>query len=189
MLNFFKLLGGEDDDDEEPHDPSAPREGRDDPHAARVGADDPHAPRHGAHDPDAPRDERGEPLPQTSSVGVRYIVHDVDAAIRFYTTHLGFGLDHDASPAFATVSKDGVRLMLSGDGSSGKRALPDGRRQEPGGWNRIHLRTADLVGDVRRLRAAGVPFRTTELVTGPGGAQMIIEDPSGNPIELFQPLR
>ena len=189
MLNFFKLLGGEDDDDDEPSDPRAPRKGRDDPHAPRVGADDPHAPRHGAQDPYAPRDDRGEPLQRVSEVGVRYIVHDVDEAIRFYTMHLGFALDHDASPAFATISRDGVRLLLSGDGSSGKRPLPDGRRQEAGGWNRIHLRTTDLVADVRRLRAAGVPFRTTELVTGPGGAQVIIDDPSGNPVELFQPLR
>jgi catechol 2,3-dioxygenase-like lactoylglutathione lyase family enzyme len=189
MLNFFKLLGDEGGDDEAPPDPRAPRSGSDDPHAPRVAADDPHAPRHGAQDPYAARDDRGEPLQRVADVGVRYIVNDVDEAIRFYTTHLGFALDHDASPAFATVSRDGVRLMLSGDGSSGKRALPDGRRQEPGGWNRIHLRTADLVADVRRLRAAGVPFRTPELVTGPGGAQMIIEDPSGNPIELFQPLR
>lgn len=122
-----------------------------------------------------------------SDVSVRYMIDDVPAAIRFYTTLLGFTLEHDASPAFAAVVRDGVRLYLSGEGSSGKRPLADGRRQEPGGWNRIHLRVADLEAEVERLRALGVPFRTTDIVTGPGGSQVIIEDPSGNPIELFQP--
>lgn len=120
-------------------------------------------------------------------VGVRYMIDDVPAAVRFYTTLLGFTLEIDASPAFAAVSSDGVRLLLSGDGSSGKRTLADGRRQVPGGWNRIHLQVADLKAEVERLRAAGVPFRSDAIVTGPGGAQVIIEDPSGNPIELFQP--
>jgi catechol 2,3-dioxygenase-like lactoylglutathione lyase family enzyme len=124
-----------------------------------------------------------------SEVSIRYIIDDVPAAIAFYTTVLGFTLEHNASPAFAAVSRDGVRLLLSGEGSSGKRPLPDGRRQEPGGWNRIHLQVTDLEGEVKRLRAAGVPFRTNEIVSGPGGAQVIIEDPSGNPIELFQPGR
>lgn len=124
-----------------------------------------------------------------SDVGVRYMIDDVPAAITFYTTHLGFSLEHDASPAFAAVSRDGVRLLLSGEGSSGKRPLADGRRQDPGGWNRIHLQVTDLEAEVERLRAAGVPFRTDGIVTGPGGAQVIIEDPSGNPIELFQPRR
>ena len=122
-------------------------------------------------------------------VSVRYMIDDVPAAIGFYTTHLGFTLDHDASPAFAAVSRDGVRLLLSGEGSSGKRPLADGRRQEPGGWNRIHLQVSDLESEVERLRAARVPFRTKEIVSGPGGAQVIIEDPSGNPVELFQPRR
>jgi catechol 2,3-dioxygenase-like lactoylglutathione lyase family enzyme len=122
-----------------------------------------------------------------SEVGVRYMIDDVPAAITFYTTQLGFKLEHDASPAFAAVSRDGVRLMLSGEGSSGKRPLPDGRRQVPGGFNRIHLQVADLEAEAKRLRAAGVPFRTKDIVTGPGGAQVVIEDPSGNPIELFQP--
>lgn len=124
-----------------------------------------------------------------SEVGVRYMIDDVPAAITFYTTHLGFSLEHDASPAFAAVSRDGVRLLLSGEGSSGKRPLADGRRQDPGGWNRIHLQVADLEAEVERLRAAGVPFRTDGIVTGPGGAQVIVDDPSGNPIELFQPRR
>src|SRR5215468_10322100 len=125
-------------------------------------------------------------MPQVS---VRYMIDDVPAAITFYTTLLGFTLDIDASPAFAAVSRDGVRLLLSGEGSSGKRSLADGRRQVPGGWNRIHLQVADLAAEVKRLRAAGVSFRTAEIVTGPGGAQVIIDDPSGNPIEIFQPWR
>jgi catechol 2,3-dioxygenase-like lactoylglutathione lyase family enzyme len=124
-----------------------------------------------------------------AEVGVRYMIDDVPAAIAFYTTLLGFTLEHDASPAFAAVSRDGVRLLLSGDGSSGKRPLADGRRPVPGGWNRLHLQVADLASEVSRLRAAGVTFRTKEIVTGPGGAQVIVEDPSGNPIELFQPGR
>jgi len=122
-------------------------------------------------------------------VSVRYVIDDVPAALGFYTTLLGFTLDVDASPAFAAVSRDGVRLLLSGEGSSGKRALADGRCQVPGGWNRIHLQVGDLESEVERLRGAGVPFRTKEIVTGPGGAQVIIDDPSGNPIELFQPRR
>jgi catechol 2,3-dioxygenase-like lactoylglutathione lyase family enzyme len=124
-----------------------------------------------------------------SEVSVRYMIDDVPAAVRFYTTLLGFTLEQDASPAFAAVSRDGVRLLLSGEGSSGKRPLADGRHQVPGGWNRIHLHVADLESELQRLRAAGVPFRTSEIVTGPGGAQIIIDDPSGNPIELFQPRR
>src|SRR5512144_854040 len=115
-----------------------------------------------------------------ADVSVRYMINDVPAAVTFYTTHLGFRLEQDASPAFAAVSRDGVRLLLSGDGSSGKRPLPDGRRQEPGGWNRVHLEVTDLAAEVARLRAAGVSFRTSEIVTGPGGAQVILDDPSGN---------
>lgn len=121
-----------------------------------------------------------------SRVSVRYMIDDVPAAIRFYTTVLGFALEHDASPAFASVARDGVRLLLSGEGSSGKRPLPDGQRQVPGGWNRIHLEVADLAAEVARLRSAGVSFRTPEIVSGPGGAQVIVDDPSGNPVELFQ---
>jgi catechol 2,3-dioxygenase-like lactoylglutathione lyase family enzyme len=121
-----------------------------------------------------------------SEVSVRYMIDDVPAAIEFYTTVLGFTLEHDASPAFAAVARDGVRLLLSGEGSSGKRPLADGQQQVPGGWNRLHLQVKDLAAEVSRLHAAGVPFRTNEIVTGPGGAQVIIDDPSGNPIELFQ---
>lgn len=124
-----------------------------------------------------------------SEVSVRYIIDDVPAAIRFYTRVLGFTLEHDASPAFASIARDGVRLLLSGDGSSGKLPLPDGRRQVPGGWNRVHLEVTDLAAEVARLRASGVPFRTDAIVTGPGGEQVIIDDPSGNPVELFQPRR
>ena len=124
-----------------------------------------------------------------ATVSVRYIIDDVPTAIRFYTTLLGFTLEHDASPAFASVVRDGVRLLLSGDGSSGKLPLPDGRRQVPGGWNRVHLEVADLAAEVARLSAAGVPFRTSNIVTGPGGAQAILDDPSGNPVELFQSRR
>jgi len=124
-----------------------------------------------------------------SIVSVRYMIDDVPAAMRFYTTLLGFTLEHDASPAFVSVVRDGVRLLLSGEGSSGKRSLSDGRRQVPGGWNRIHLEVADLEGEFARLRAAGVSFRTVEIVSGPGGSQVILDDPSGNPVELFEPRR
>ena len=122
-----------------------------------------------------------------SDVSVRYMIDDVPAAVRFYTTVLGFSLEQDASPAFAAVARDGMRLLLSGEGSSGKRPLADGRRQLPGGWNRIHLEVSDLEAEVARLRTLGVAFRTDDVVSGPGGAQVLIEDPSGNPIELFQP--
>jgi catechol 2,3-dioxygenase-like lactoylglutathione lyase family enzyme len=122
-------------------------------------------------------------------VSVRYMIDDVPAAVDFYTKHLGFTLDMNAAPAFAAVSRGGVRLLLSGEGSSGKRPLPDGRLQEPGGWNRIHLEVPDLEAEVKRLRSAGVRFRMNDIVSGPGGAQIIIDDPSGNPIELFQPRR
>jgi catechol 2,3-dioxygenase-like lactoylglutathione lyase family enzyme len=123
------------------------------------------------------------------SVSVRYIVDDVPQSIQFYTTLLGFAVEHDASPAFASVVRDGVRLLLSGEGSSGKKPLPDGRRQTPGGWNRIHLEVTDLTAECEHLRAAGVPFRMDDIVSGPGGAQLILDDPSGNPVELFQPRR
>ena len=122
-----------------------------------------------------------------STVSMRYIIDDVPAAMRFYTTLLGFSVERDASPAFASVVRDGVRLLLSGEGSSGKRPLTDGRQQVPGGWNRVHLEVTDIAGEIARLRGAGVSFRMDAIVTGPGGAQIILDDPSGNPVELFQP--
>jgi predicted enzyme related to lactoylglutathione lyase len=121
-----------------------------------------------------------------STVSVRYMIDDVPAAVMFYTTHLGFTLEHDASPAFASVTRDGMRLLLSGKTSSGRRMMPDGREPVPGGWNRIHLQVDNLDAEVRRLRAAGLKFRN-DIVTGPGGSQILLEDPSGNPVELFQP--
>ena len=123
-----------------------------------------------------------------SSVSVRYMIDDVPAAVAFYTTHLGFSVEMDASPAFASVSRDGVRLLLSGKTSSGRRAMPDGRLPVPGGWNRIHLQVADLASEVERLRAAGLHFRN-DIITGPGGSQIVLDDPSGNPVELFEPAR
>jgi catechol 2,3-dioxygenase-like lactoylglutathione lyase family enzyme len=115
------------------------------------------------------------------------MIEDVPAAKEFYTSLLGFAVELDASPAFASVTRDGVRLLLSGEGSSGKKALPDGRRQEPGGWNRLNIEVDDLESEFERLRAAGVRFRTPEIVSGPGGTQVVLDDPSGNPVELFQP--
>jgi catechol 2,3-dioxygenase-like lactoylglutathione lyase family enzyme len=123
-----------------------------------------------------------------TSVNVRYMVDDVDAAVAFYTTHLGFTLLSSAAPAFADVARGDLRLLLSGPTSSAGRPMPDGRRPEPGGWNRIHFIVEDLAAEVARLTAAGVPFRN-EIVRGPGGSQILIEDPSGNPIELFEPAR
>ena len=124
-----------------------------------------------------------------SRVGVRYIIDDVPAAVQFYTELFGFTIERDSSPAFAAVVRDGVRLLLSGDGSSGKRPLSDGTQQQAGGWNRLHLEVEDLAVEVARLRAAGVSFRTADIVSGPGGSQIIVDDPSGNPIELFQARR
>ena len=123
-----------------------------------------------------------------TTVNVRYMVDDVDAAIAFYTTHLGFTLLSSASPAFADVTRGDLRLLLSGATSSAGRAMPDGRQPAPGGWNRIHLVVDDLAAEVDRLRAAGVRFRN-DIVTGPGGSQILLDDPSGNPIELFQLAR
>jgi catechol 2,3-dioxygenase-like lactoylglutathione lyase family enzyme len=121
-----------------------------------------------------------------TSVNVRYIVDDVEAAIAFYTGHLGFRLISKMLPAFADVERGELRLLLSGPTSSGGRPLPDGRRPTPGGWNRIHLIVEDLRSEIDRLRATGVTFRS-DIVTGPGGSQIVLDDPSGNPIELFQP--
>jgi len=119
-------------------------------------------------------------------VSVRYMVDDVDQAIDFYTRHLGFDVRSHPGPAFADVVRGPLRVLLSGPESSAGRPMPDGRKPGPGGWNRIHFIVDDIDGEVERLRAAGVPFRN-DVVTGPGGRQILLEDPSGNPIELFQP--
>ena len=120
--------------------------------------------------------------------GVRYHVKDVQRAIAFYTQTLGFHLDMQNLPAFGQVSVGGLKLILSGPGASGSRPMPDGRRQEPGGWNRVLLQVEDLPARIVELRAAGLQFRN-EMETGPGGKQIQIEDPDGNPIELFEPAR
>ncbi|HTI34951.1 MAG TPA: VOC family protein [Miltoncostaea sp.] len=119
-------------------------------------------------------------------VNVRYMVDDVQAAIDFYVGVFGFTLRSSAAPAFADVVRDGLRLLLSGPASSAGRPMPDGRVPEPGGWNRIHFVVDDLDAEVERLRAAGVTFRN-DVVSGPGGRQILAEDPAGNLIELFQP--
>lgn len=123
-----------------------------------------------------------------ATVNVRYMVNDVAAAIAFYTHQFGFTLVSSAAPAFAEVARGDLRLLLSGPLSSAGRPMPDGRRPGPGGWNRIHFIVDDIAAEVERLRAAGVRFRN-DIVRGPGGAQILLEDPSGNPIELFEPLR
>lgn len=119
-------------------------------------------------------------------VNVRYLVDDVAAAIDFYTTHLGFSVRTNMPPAFADVTRGNLRLLLSGPQSSAGRAMTDGARPGPGGWNRIHLITSDLAAEIDRLEHEGVPFRN-DVVSGPGGSQVLIKDPSGNLIELFQP--
>jgi catechol 2,3-dioxygenase-like lactoylglutathione lyase family enzyme len=119
-------------------------------------------------------------------VNVRYMVDDVDEAVVFYTAHFGFTLRSSAAPAFADVVRGNLRLLLSGPTSSAGRPMPDGRKPEPGGWNRIHLIVQDIAKEVARLRTADLTFRN-DIVSGPGGRQILLEDPSGNPIELFQP--
>jgi catechol 2,3-dioxygenase-like lactoylglutathione lyase family enzyme len=121
-----------------------------------------------------------------STVNVRYMVDDVEAAIAFYTTQFGFTLRSNMTPAFADVVRGPLRILLSGPKSSAGRPMPDGRQPGPGGWNRIHFIVEDIETEVARLRAAGVHFRS-DIVTGPGGKQIVLDDPSGNPIELFQP--
>ncbi len=118
--------------------------------------------------------------------GVRYQSTDVKRAADFYTTHLGFTLEHQHLPAFATVALGGFKLLLSGPGASGSREMPDGRRQEAGGWNRIVLHVTDVAREIERLGKAGVKFRN-EMEAGPAGKQIQLEDPDGNPIELFEP--
>jgi glyoxylase I family protein len=120
--------------------------------------------------------------------GVRYQVRDVARAASFYTERLGFRLEHQQLPAFASVSLGGVQVLLSGPGASGSRPMPDGRAQEPGGWNRVVLRVADLPALIELLRESGARFRN-EMEVGPGGKQIQIDDPDRNPIELFEPAR
>jgi catechol 2,3-dioxygenase-like lactoylglutathione lyase family enzyme len=119
-------------------------------------------------------------------VNVRYMVDDVQASIDFYTKHLGFEVHTSAAPAFADVTRGNLRLLLSGPASSAGRPMPDGVKPGPGGWNRIHLIVDDINAEVARLRGEGLDFRN-DIVTGPGGSQILLEDPSGNVIELFQP--
>lgn len=119
-------------------------------------------------------------------VNVRYMVDDVQQSVDWYTAHLGFEPISNAAPAFADVRRGALRLLLSGEKSSAGRPMPDGRRPEPGGWNRFELVVEDLKAEVERLRSSGLTFRN-DIVTGPGGSQILLEDPSGNVIELFQP--
>lgn len=120
--------------------------------------------------------------------GLRYQVLDVARSVTFYTKHLGFTLEHQQLPAFASVSLGDSQVLLSGPEASGSRPMPNGERQEPGGWNRIVLRVSDLTACIVALKGAGLRFRN-EMETGPGGRQIQIEDPDGNPIELFEPAR
>ena len=119
-------------------------------------------------------------------VNVRYMVDDVEKAVDFYTTVFGFTVRTNFAPAFADVVRGNLRLLLSGPKSSAGRPMPDGRTPEPGGWNRIHFIVDDIDAEVERLRAADVSFRN-DVVSGPGGRQILVEDPAGNPIEVFQP--
>ena len=122
-----------------------------------------------------------------ATVSVRYIVDDVQAAVAFYTQHLGFSVVLNPGPGFAMLSRGGLRLLLNAPGAGGAgQAMPDGRRPEPGGWNRIQLEVQDLASEVQKLREAGVRFRN-DIVTGNGGKQILVDDPAGNPIELFEP--
>jgi glyoxylase I family protein len=120
--------------------------------------------------------------------GVRYQVSDVGRAVTFYTEHFGFKLEHQQLPAFANVSLGDLHILLSGPGASGSRPMPSGQQQEPGGWNRIVLRVADLQAVIDTLKNAGLRVRN-EMEVGPGGSQVQVEDPDGNPIELFEPAR
>jgi catechol 2,3-dioxygenase-like lactoylglutathione lyase family enzyme len=125
-------------------------------------------------------------MPSDEMVNVRYMVDDVDDSVAFYTKQLGFNLLSSASPAFADVTRGNLRLLLAGPQSSAGRPMPDGRKPGPGGWNRIHFIVDDIESEVARLRDGGGTFRN-DIVTGPGGKQILLEDPSGNVIELFQP--
>ena len=120
--------------------------------------------------------------------GIRYQVKDVARSVTFYTQHLGFAVQHQQLPAFASVSLGDWHVLLSGPGASGSRSMPNGQTQEPGGWNRIVLRVSDLPACITAFKTAGLRFRN-EMETGPGGRQIQIEDPDGNPIELFEAAR
>jgi catechol 2,3-dioxygenase-like lactoylglutathione lyase family enzyme len=122
------------------------------------------------------------------SATVRYIVGDVDRSVAFYTQHLGFALDQQMGVAFARVSRADLTLWLAGPESSAARPMPDGRKPEPGGWNRFVIEVDDIEATVAALRADGVAFRN-DIVTGPGGKQILVDDPDGNPIELFEARR
>ena len=125
-------------------------------------------------------------MPSEEMVNVRYMVDDVESAVDFYTANFGFTELTNFAPAFADVVRGNLRLLLSGPTSSAGRPMPDGRTPEPGGWNRIHFIVEDIGAEVERLRSAGLTFRNG-IVSGPGGQQILLDDPSGNPIELFQP--
>ncbi len=131
--------------------------------------------------------KEGKEMPK---VRVRYMVNEVDPAVTFYSTYLGFRVEREAKPNFAMLSRDGLELILSTPFGPGGAAqpMPDGRRPEPGGWNRIIINVDDLAGEVARLRKAHLHFRN-DIVAGPGGTEILLEDPSGNPVELFQPSR
>jgi catechol 2,3-dioxygenase-like lactoylglutathione lyase family enzyme len=122
----------------------------------------------------------------SETVNVRYMVSDVQQSVDWYVSHLGFGVQLNAAPAFASVERGALRLLLSGKAASAGRPMPDGRQPEPGGWNRFQFIVEDIEAEVDRLRGEGVAFRN-EIVRGPGGAQILAEDPSGNVVELFQP--
>jgi catechol 2,3-dioxygenase-like lactoylglutathione lyase family enzyme len=127
--------------------------------------------------------------PTVATVSVRYIVEDVEEAIAFYIRHLGFGVELNLAPGFAILARGDLRLLLNAPGAGGTgQAMPDGREPEPGGWNRIQLEVQDLDGEVESMRKSGAHFRN-EIVSGRGGKQILLEDPSGNPIELFEPPR
>ena len=136
----------------------------------------------------APPEAHSKPRFVEGVHGIRYQVRDVARSAAFYTEHLGFTLKHQQLPAFANVTLGEASLLLSGPGASGSRPMPDGEAQAPGGWNRVVLRVKDLPACIGALQAAGVRFRN-EMQTGPGGRQVQIEDPDGNPIELFEPAR
>ena len=144
--------------------------------------------RNAKHSPAGVRSAEGDSKVAQGLWGVRYQVTNLERAIEFYVQRLGFHLDHKNPPAFGQVSIGALKLILSGPGASGSRPLPDGRRQEPGGWNRVILEVKDLPTRIEELEQAGLRFRN-EMEVGPGGKQIQMEDPDGNPIELFEPAR